>query len=261
MQSGSSRDGDNATGAGVTLHLEVISGNAAGQSFAVDDELVIGRLASGHGRLEEDPELSRQHARISRERDGRYAIEDLGSSNGTFVNGLALRSPGLLVAGDSIELGGTTLVVREITGASPVETSGPESVSTQAPSPGDSPDPFRDATVFARVPVEAIEVEGRQSESGAFLQPTAPGEPLEAPGEPDSGAPADEGAAASAAIVAPELEDVGDATMDDALPPFDVRVTVDAAAREAHLRVGEHSEPLRFVLDGDGWSLAAPNAD
>jgi hypothetical protein len=96
------------------LRLEVISGNDLGNTITVEDELVIGRHADGDGRLAGDEEISRQHARISREATGDYAIEDLGSSNGTFVNGLRINSPRLLSLGDSIETGATTLVVREI---------------------------------------------------------------------------------------------------------------------------------------------------
>jgi len=114
------------------LRLEVISGNAAGATIAVEDELVIGRHADGPGRLSEDEEISRQHARISREATGEYAIEDLGSSNGTFVNGLRIQSPRLLALGDSIETGATTLVVREV---------------VQRPAVAPSP------TVVSRVPV------------------------------------------------------------------------------------------------------------
>ena len=104
-----------AMNAGSTyLRLEVISGNAIGDTIVVDDELVIGRHAEGAGRLSEDEEISRQHARISREATGDYAIEDLGSSNGTFVNGLRIQSPRLLALEDSIEVGATTLLVKAI---------------------------------------------------------------------------------------------------------------------------------------------------
>jgi pSer/pThr/pTyr-binding forkhead associated (FHA) protein len=96
------------------LCLEVISGNSLGSTILVEDELIIGRQASGIGQLADDEELSRQHARISREATGDYAIEDLGSSNGTFVNGLRINSPRLLSLGDSIETGATTLVVSEL---------------------------------------------------------------------------------------------------------------------------------------------------
>jgi pSer/pThr/pTyr-binding forkhead associated (FHA) protein len=111
------------------LRLEVISGNAIGDTIVVEDELVIGRHADGAGRLSEDEEISRQHARISREATGDYAIEDLGSSNGTFVNGLRIQSPRLLALEDSIEVGATTLVVRAIVEPEPVAPAGPTVVS------------------------------------------------------------------------------------------------------------------------------------
>jgi pSer/pThr/pTyr-binding forkhead associated (FHA) protein len=113
------------------LRLEVISGNATGDTIVVEDELVIGRHAEGAGRLSEDEEISRQHARISREATGDYAIEDLGSSNGTFVNGLRIQSPRLLALEDSIEVGATTLVVKAIVEPEPepVAPTGPTVVS------------------------------------------------------------------------------------------------------------------------------------
>jgi hypothetical protein len=128
------------------LRLEVISGNSPGNTIVVEDELVIGRHATGAGRLSEDEEISRQHARISREVTGDYAIEDLGSSNGTFVNGLRIQSSRLLALGDSIETGATTLVVREIVRPEPVEAA-----SSVAERPAAE---LRSApTVFARSPV------------------------------------------------------------------------------------------------------------
>jgi predicted component of type VI protein secretion system len=50
-----------------------------------------------------DPEVSRQHARITRTPGG-YVLEDLGSTNGTFVNGERLVAPRVLSAGDLISL-------------------------------------------------------------------------------------------------------------------------------------------------------------
>jgi hypothetical protein len=107
------------------LHLEVIAGTAAGAVIRVEDELVLGRYATGAGRLSEDSEISRHHAHITREASGNFAIEDLGSSNGTFVNGLRIATPQLLAEGDSIEVGATTLVVRSIVApaaAAPADT-------------------------------------------------------------------------------------------------------------------------------------------
>jgi predicted component of type VI protein secretion system len=126
------------------LRLEVISGNGTGDTLVVEDELVIGRHAEGPGRLSEDEEISRQHARISREATGDYALEDLGSSNGTFVNGLRIQSPVLLSLGDSIEVGATTLVVRGIVQPEPEPV---------APDAGGHAAARAAPTVFARVPV------------------------------------------------------------------------------------------------------------
>ena len=94
--------------------LEVVAGRAIGMSILLDDELLIGRHADGAGRLADDEEISRSHARISLDRSGFCAIEDLGSTNGTFVNGLRISGPQTLSVGDTIEVGGTTLVVREL---------------------------------------------------------------------------------------------------------------------------------------------------
>jgi pSer/pThr/pTyr-binding forkhead associated (FHA) protein len=97
-----------------TARLEVVAGRAIGMSILLDDELLIGRHADGAGRLADDEEISRSHARITLDRSGFCAIEDLGSTNGTFVNGLRISGPQTLSVGDTVELGGTTLVVREL---------------------------------------------------------------------------------------------------------------------------------------------------
>ncbi len=107
--------------------FEVVAGNAAGMTIVVEDELIIGRHADGAGRLAEDEEISRVHARLTVEGSGFCAVEDLGSTNGTFVNGLRISAPKTLSEGDTIELGGTTLVVREVPGAETIETDQPTS--------------------------------------------------------------------------------------------------------------------------------------
>ena len=66
------------------LRLRVTAGNAEGSEIQVRDEFVIGRQASEEGQLGQDAEISRQHARIARS-NGTFTIEDLGSTNGTFV--------------------------------------------------------------------------------------------------------------------------------------------------------------------------------
>jgi ABC transport system ATP-binding/permease protein len=64
---------------------------------------VIGRLPSAEVRID-DERISRMHARISR-RGGGFVIEDLGSSNGTFVNGQRLTAAQPLQDGDQVGLG------------------------------------------------------------------------------------------------------------------------------------------------------------
>jgi pSer/pThr/pTyr-binding forkhead associated (FHA) protein len=94
--------------------LEVVAGNAVGMSILVEDEMVIGRHAEGAGRLAEDEEISRLHARVSVDAYGECTIEDLGSTNGTYLNGARISAPQMLSVGDTIELGQTTLAVREL---------------------------------------------------------------------------------------------------------------------------------------------------
>ena len=65
------------------------------------------------GSLSGDPELSREHARISPFEGGRLLVEDLGSTNGTFVNGGPIAGPTVVQGGDAIWLGGSTLLVRD----------------------------------------------------------------------------------------------------------------------------------------------------
>jgi pSer/pThr/pTyr-binding forkhead associated (FHA) protein len=97
--------------------LEVVAGKAAGMSILVEEEMMIGRHAEGAGRLADDEEISRLHARLTLDADGVCAIEDLGSTNGTFLNGLRISAPEVLSVGDTIELGQTTLSVRELPAA------------------------------------------------------------------------------------------------------------------------------------------------
>lgn len=103
--------------------LVIERGSSAGKQFSLSDEDAnIGRWDAEGGVFpdvdldSDDPEakVSRRHARISR-RDGQYAIEDLGSTNGTFVNRGRRLAPGNrhpLQDGDEIIVGKTFLRFR-----------------------------------------------------------------------------------------------------------------------------------------------------
>jgi predicted component of type VI protein secretion system len=91
--------------------LKVTAGNAAGQDIPLEQELVIGRSTPGQGSLGGDSEISRVHARVYRDASGQLMVEDLGSTNGTFVNGNRISSVTPLRAGDELRVGQTTLGV------------------------------------------------------------------------------------------------------------------------------------------------------
>ncbi|RMH67835.1 MAG: FHA domain-containing protein [Actinomyces sp.] len=74
------------------------------------DRVVVGRSPDCDVVLD-DPRVSKRHAALRR-RDGRWWIEDLGSTNGTVVDGRPLHAPAALTPGGRIELGGTMLEVR-----------------------------------------------------------------------------------------------------------------------------------------------------
>jgi len=90
--------------------LVVLLGPAAGMQIEVEDELLIGRLASGPGLLGRDAELSRRHALVRRS-GSQLTIVDLGSTNGTRVNGRPISQPTELYPGDRVELGASLLEV------------------------------------------------------------------------------------------------------------------------------------------------------
>ena len=89
--------------------LRITLGPAAGSEISLDDELLIGRAAPGLGQLAGDPELSREHARISRNAHGQIVVEDLGSTNGTYVNGWLLSEMVALSPGDVVRAGTSEL--------------------------------------------------------------------------------------------------------------------------------------------------------
>lgn len=67
-------------------------------------ELIIGRLPSSDISLQGDSLISRRHARLFR-KNSDYFIEDLGSSNGTYLKGEFLSEPCRLVGGETIGVG------------------------------------------------------------------------------------------------------------------------------------------------------------
>jgi hypothetical protein len=81
-----------------------------GNAFAVDGEVTIGRAGGCGIPLPGDTFVSQVHARVF-DRDGDLYIEDLGSTNGTFVNGMQVLEPAQLKRGDRLNIGHTELEV------------------------------------------------------------------------------------------------------------------------------------------------------
>jgi len=84
--------------------LTMLNGLNAGQAFRLDkSETIIGRAKDAAVRVE-DVGISRQHARIVRTQEGRFVLEDLGSTNGVFVNGEKVNRADLTTS-DRIQIG------------------------------------------------------------------------------------------------------------------------------------------------------------
>ncbi len=78
-----------------------------GTTYAVVDEMTIGRAAACAVPIRDDF-ASQLHARVFR-RDGDVFCEDLGSTNGTFLNKKPVHGPNRLTKGDRIQVGNTVL--------------------------------------------------------------------------------------------------------------------------------------------------------
>ena len=84
------------------LLVERAAGHQAGVAYELDDNVTLGR---GDVEIQlDDPFASSQHARISRQGPV-VVIEDLGSTNGTYLNDVLLTGPQPLHDGDRIRIG------------------------------------------------------------------------------------------------------------------------------------------------------------
>src|SRR5512134_2330622 len=90
--------------------LVIREGEGAGAEYPLSGELVLGREQGSADVVLTDPGISRRHAAV-RAAAGRISVTDLGSSNGTFVNGARVRGEAELADGDEIQIGGTVLSV------------------------------------------------------------------------------------------------------------------------------------------------------
>jgi pSer/pThr/pTyr-binding forkhead associated (FHA) protein len=81
-----------------------------GRTFPIGEEVTIGRAAGCGIALADDTFVSQLHARLF-VRDGALFVEDLGSTNGTYVNRKRVGAPVAVGRGDRIQVGRTVLEV------------------------------------------------------------------------------------------------------------------------------------------------------
>jgi pSer/pThr/pTyr-binding forkhead associated (FHA) protein len=156
------------------------SGLAPGQVIAIEDDvLTLGRDPLSDIILD-DPEVSRHHAKLLMETGG-YAIQDMGSTNGTFVDGKRLTGePMTLKPGQVIMLGSNvTLVYQAMVAADPMATV----VAPVAPVEPEAPeelDELVELEVVADEEVAAVE-EAVEEVAAEFDESVPAIEPLDLP--------------------------------------------------------------------------------
>ena len=119
------------------------SGPTVGKTFPLDaQEVSIGRDAVNTIAIN-DAEISRRHARMEL-RGSAYVIQDLGSTNGTFVNGTRISGMQVLNPGDTVSFGeGIVLVYEPVTdmNATILSSKAPQTIQKAAPAPIATPRP------------------------------------------------------------------------------------------------------------------------
>jgi pSer/pThr/pTyr-binding forkhead associated (FHA) protein len=98
------------TGRLVVVESQVLT---AGEEFDLDSRpLTVGRGAQNDVSIEGDEFASARHVRVEPRRDGVW-VSDVGSTNGTYVNGVLIDRPRKLVQDDVVRIGETELRFEE----------------------------------------------------------------------------------------------------------------------------------------------------
>jgi FHA domain len=228
------------------MRLDVVDGSEVGESILVESELMIGRQVEGPGRLS-DEEISRAHARVWVDPDGMWTIEDLASTNGTFVNGVRITAPKTLKEDDTIELGSTTIVVRELVGSSLEEPAADfphdRTIATEIHSMPPGVDPQSQA------PPAVLPVDPQAPPPVAPVDPHAPpphvpaDDPWYEPGEP-------------LAVEFSEHPSREEPFSEPSRPTLSMRLEIDFAATETRIWLEGSPDPIRLVLEAGEWRVA-----
>ncbi len=92
------------------MRLTVRTGEMAGTVHELSRGIVIGR-GEGCDLALLDEQVSRRHAALEPRADGTLVLTDLGSANGTFVNGHLIAGPVRLAGGEELRVGDTVCTV------------------------------------------------------------------------------------------------------------------------------------------------------
>jgi hypothetical protein len=168
------------------VQIVVLEGPDAGKEFELSGATTIGRDPSA-GIVIDDAEASRRHASLSLE-GATVTVEDLGSTNGTFVNGERLAAPRELGGSDKLRIGTSVFEIR-VTGAQDPQattagTSLPDLDDLQATAPRQVPDFAKDEPPVSGAPGGAGGVPGGPPPTSAPPPAPAAGPPPPAPGPP-----------------------------------------------------------------------------
>ncbi|MFB0536431.1 MAG: FHA domain-containing protein [Anaerolineae bacterium] len=133
-----------------SVELIVRQGPQPGQRFSLTRPTIIIGREVGNDVVVSDPQISRRHASLTW--DGRqFIIQDLGSANGTFVNGVRLTAPQVLQPGDAIGLGPTVLLGFQALPVAPAYAP-PRPEPVEGPRPAAPPPPALPPPAYAPRP-------------------------------------------------------------------------------------------------------------
>ncbi|MEP6477253.1 MAG: FHA domain-containing protein [Actinomycetota bacterium] len=107
---GRSRAADDAPTTTASIIVVHEPDGAKPRTFKLATSMLVGRAAECEIRVD-DTYASQQHARVFG-RSGGWYVEDLGSTNGTFVNDQRLGAPAMVQPGDKIRVGTTVLELK-----------------------------------------------------------------------------------------------------------------------------------------------------
>jgi hypothetical protein len=140
------------------------SGPNAGKVFPLEAlEIFVGREAS-NGVSINDAEISRKHAKLNLHGSA-YVIQDLGSTNGSFVNGQRITGTQVLNPGDTVSFGENIVLVYEtaqdpnatiISSAQAPKTLAPVRKAVPSPAPAPSPSPVQVQVYSGQVPTSPV---------------------------------------------------------------------------------------------------------